>query len=196
MKRVLVTGFEPFGHKKTNTSEAALKSLRGMEGVQTLVLPVEFGRAALMATEHAKYGDFDTVLSLGEKPGVRSAVHLEEQAQNRAFALAIPDNAGVRTMKKIDKQTRELWLPSTLDYAPLEDSLDELGIRHRRSRKAGQFVCNATLFGLLSAQKQGDVRSDVSIGFAHLAHMDADTAAEAVGRMAETLRDRADILKV
>lgn len=190
MKRVLVTGFEPFGRKKTNTSEAALKGARGMEGVQTLVLPVEFGRAALMAAEHAKYGDFDTILSLGEKPGIRPAIHFEERAQNRAFALSVPDNAGVRTMKKLDKETQELWLPSTLDYDPLEESLDEIGVRHRRSHKAGQFVCNATLFSLLNAQKQGHLKPDVSIGFAHLAHMDKDIAAEAVGRMVETLRDR------
>ena len=187
MKRVLVTGFEPFGGKTKNISEQALAGIDGLDQVQAVVLPVEFGKAAMTALAHIEHGNFDAVIATGEKPGLTPAVHFEERARNRAFAALIPDNAGQRTIGRIDKSAPP-HLAATLDYTPLEHTLDTLDIRHRRSLKAGQFVCNEVLFQLLNEQRLGRIDPDLQIGFLHLSKLDDETAARAMRSVAETVR--------
>ena len=190
MKRVLVTGFEPFGGKKTNISEQALAGLGDLENVQTVVLPVEFGRAGLEAAALTNDGDFDAVLLLGERPSLGPVVGLEQRAHNRAYAGVIADNAGQRRLLSKIASEGPRRLPATMDYGPLEAALEHEPLRVRQQRKIGRFVCNDLFYNLLHEQALGNISPDVEIGFAHLGTgTDVPAAQHAVRKAAETLRN-------
>lgn len=189
MKHVLVTGFEPFGGKKTNISEQALAGLQDMENIQTAVLPVEFGRAGLEAAALTNDGGFDAVLLLGERPSFHPTIGFEQRAHNQAYAGVIADNAGQRRLFSKIAHDGPSMLPATMDYGPLEAALEHEPLRVRQQRKIGRFVCNDLFYSVLHAQASGDISPDVEIGFAHLGTgTDAATARHAIRRAAETLR--------
>ncbi len=189
MKRVLVTGFEPFGGKKTNLSEQALSDLHDLEAVETTVLPVEFGRAGLEATALAEDGHFDAMLFLGERPSVGSVVGFEQQAHNRAYAAAVPDNAGQRRLFSRIVKDGPRVLPATMDYGPLKAALEEKRIRARFQQKIGHFVCNDLFYNMLYAQTSGDIDPEMQIGFVHLGtNTDVPTVQRATRRVVETLQ--------
>ncbi|MFM9151890.1 MAG: peptidase C15, partial [Candidatus Planktophila sp.] len=68
-KKVLLTGFEPFGNASFNPSGAVVKeiekiSLSGIE-IVTEILPVEFQRSAALLLKKIKEVNPDIVISLG-----------------------------------------------------------------------------------------------------------------------------------
>lgn len=98
--RLLVTGFEPFLEHSTNPTMQILDAIQS-DRVHTLVLPVEYERAADILIKTIKNESFDAALMLGLAAD-RTFVSLEYQALNLMDALAA-DNAGVR--KRFEKIT-------------------------------------------------------------------------------------------
>jgi inorganic pyrophosphatase/pyrrolidone-carboxylate peptidase len=84
--RVLITGFEPWGGRTENMSGEVVRRLTStsMTGVslETMVLPVEFERAAELAIAEIDRFQPDLVLALGESPGLKK-LEIERYAENR-----------------------------------------------------------------------------------------------------------------
>src|SRR5262245_25847151 len=95
--KVLVTGFEPFGGERTNSSIEAVRRLPGRIGsldVTTAELPTSYARShAALEAAIARVAP-DIVLCIGQA-GERAALSIERIAVNIQDA-DIPDNDGAR----------------------------------------------------------------------------------------------------
>ena len=165
MKRLLITGFEPFGGEEINPSWNAVCRLPGEIGGYTLTrlqLPVIFGKAARVALDAAKELCPDVILCVGQAGG-RDAICPELVAINLRYAK-IPDNDGNRPVDEMVVDGGERAYFSTLPVRKMADAVDKSGIPSRVSYSAGAYVCNDLLYALLNHYGDNGVR----VGFIHV----------------------------
>lgn len=96
-KRLLITGFDPFGGQSVNPAWEAVSRLPARVGdcvVHALQVPTVFGLAAQRVIEEAQALRPDVILCVGQAGGPRGG-HAEMVAINLRYA-AIPDNAGLQ----------------------------------------------------------------------------------------------------
>jgi pyroglutamyl-peptidase len=165
-KKVLLTGFEPFGGASFNPSGAVVQEIgrHGIDGVEiiTTVLPVEFKRSAEILIDLIKTHQPSVVISLGQAEG-RDFIGPEKVAINLADAR-IADNAGVKLEnQKVDPNAADGYF-STLPIRAIVDAISALGINAKVSYSAGAFICNEIFFTAQSFLQASAVIS----GFIHL----------------------------
>jgi pyroglutamyl-peptidase len=165
-KKVLLTGFEPFGGASFNPSGAVVQEIgrHGIDGVEiiTAVLPVEFKRSAEILIDLIKTHQPSVVISLGQAEG-RDFIGPEQVAINLADAR-IADNAGVKLEnQKVDPNEADGYF-STLPIRAIVDAISALGINANISYSAGAFICNEIFFTAQSFLQASTVIS----GFIHL----------------------------
>jgi pyroglutamyl-peptidase len=165
-KKVLLTGFEPFGGASFNPSGAVVQAIakRGINGIEivTAILPVEFKRSAEMLVELISSHKPDVVISLGQAEG-RDFIGPEQVAINLADGR-IADNAGVKIENQsIDPSDADGYF-STLPIRAIVDAISSLGIAAKISYSAGTFICNEIFFATQSFLQESEVIS----GFIHL----------------------------
>lgn len=156
MKKILVTGFEPFGGEKINPSWEAVKLIPDtVNGAQLIKSPVcveyENSGHALRAliAEHTP----DAVICCGQAGG-RRAVTPEVCAINRDHAEA-PDNAGeTRRYREIIPGGENAYF-TPLPVGKMVDAVRAGGIACAPSFSAGTYVCNHIYYMLLHAVKNG-----------------------------------------
>lgn len=169
MKKLLITGFEPFGGEKINPSMDAVLSLPPQIGdyrLIKLVLPVVFGKAAELAIRSASEHAPDVILCVGQAGG-RSAITPEIVGINLKNAT-IPDNENnLPTDEPIIKNGSTAYF-STLPVRKLANALKNAGIPSYVSYSAGAYVCNDLLYSLL-AHFDG---SSTKVGFVHIPYSD------------------------
>jgi pyroglutamyl-peptidase len=165
-KRVLLTGFEPFGGASFNPSGAVVQEIAEQEidGVEivTAILPVEFKRSAEILVELISSHKPDVVISLGQAEG-RDFIGPEQVAINLADGR-IADNAGVKIVNQSINPSAADGYFSTLPLREIVDSISSLGIAAKISYSAGTFICNEIFFAAQSFLQESEVTS----GFIHL----------------------------
>lgn len=164
-KTLLITGFEPFGDEQTNPSWEAVKALPDRIGAWTLrslLLPVEFGRAAALAIETAKEVHADAILCVGLAAG-RDAVTPEAVGVNVRDA-SIPDNAGFRPEGEPVVSDGPAAYFSTLPVRRITEAIRSANVPAKLSYTAGTYVCNDLLYTLLHHFSGTDVR----VAFVHI----------------------------
>ena len=166
VKKVLLTGFEPFGGASFNPSGAVVQEIgrHGIDGVEiiTAVLPVEFKRSAEILIDLIKTHQPSVVISLGQAEG-RDFIGPEQVAINLANAR-IADNAGVKLEnQKVDPNAADGYF-STLPIRAIVDAISALGMNAKVSYSAGAFICNEIFFTAQSFLQASAVIS----GFIHL----------------------------
>jgi pyroglutamyl-peptidase len=165
-KKVLLTGFEPFGGASFNPSGAVVQAIakRGIDGIEivTAILPVEFKRSAEMLVELISNHKPDVVISLGQAEG-RDFIGPEQVAINLADGR-IADNAGVRIVNQSINPSAADGYSSTLPIRAIVDAISSLGIAAKISYSAGTFICNEIFFATQSFLQESEVIS----GFIHL----------------------------
>ena len=175
---ILITGFEPFGGEKINTSAEVLRLLpETVAGipVHKRLLPVVFGEAAETALgELALRGLAEAVFLLGEAGG-RETVTPELRARNLRNAR-IPDNGGNQPVSQpvLAEGPEEFVTPF-----PVRDIVERMkaeGCAIEVSEDAGAFVCNDTFYLV-------GLKSGVPADFIHVPHR-----TENIGELAETVR--------
>lgn len=186
MKRLLITGFEPFGGDEINPTELLLKRLPdeicGRETVKAL-LPVEFRTAAKRALEEYRRVSPAAVICLGQAGG-RAAITPERRGVNLMEAL-IPDNAGSmpKGVRIAEEGPEELI--STLPFTRMAEAIRAEGLPGEVSESAGRYVCNDLLYELLLNIKEAPV------GFVHVPFMREQTERE--GRQNEPFMELEDM---
>jgi pyroglutamyl-peptidase len=165
-KKVLISGFEPFGGAKLNPSQLLVEQLakENIPGVdlRTIVLPVEFDQAAKLLLAEIEKVSPDVVVAFGQAEG-RSAITPEKIAINLDDAR-IPDNSGdQRQSRKIAEDGADGYF-STLPIEKIVDSIKQEKISSSVSLSAGAFVCNH-VFYVMQHQLLG---STVKSGFVHV----------------------------
>lgn len=165
MKKLLITGFEPFGEEKINPSWEVLKLLPDeISGyaIHKLLLPVVFGDAAQIVIDEAGKICPDVIISIGQAGG-RDAITPELVGINLRNA-SIPDNCGNKPTDEPIILNGEDAHFSTLPVRKIANRITENGIPSKVSYSAGAYVCNDVLYTLLSHYKD----SDVLVGFIHV----------------------------
>lgn len=168
MKKVLLTGFEPFGGDDVNPALEASRKLAGWTQGEALVvtraIPVVFGEAIATLAAAIEEEKPDAVISVGQAGG-RAHISLERVAINVNDAR-MADNAGNRPEDQpIDpKGPVAYW--STLPIKAIVRALQESGIPAAVSNSAGTYVCNHLFYGLMHyLAKEG---LSLPAGFIHI----------------------------
>ena len=168
MKKLLVTGFDPFGGESVNPArETVLRlpdALGGYE-ITKLEIPTVFGLAAETVLQAAEELCPHAILCVGQAGG-RSAVTPEVVAINLREA-SIPDNAGHMPVDTPVMENAPAAYFATLPVRDMVQAVKECGIPCTLSYSAGTFVCNDLLYTLLHRYRD----TDVQVGFVHIPYL-------------------------
>lgn len=167
MKRLLITGFSPFGGDGINPSWQAVRALPERVGGWELYkreLPVAFRGGPKALFEALEEAEPDAVLMIGLAAS-RGAVTPERQGFNEMVAR-IPDNEGYQPQNEPVVPGGRQVLFSTLPVEDMTEAILSAGVPARVSDDAGRFVCNALLYSALYRLEQAD--DPVPAAFIHV----------------------------
>lgn len=168
MKKLLVTGFDPFGGESVNPAREAVLRLPDTVGgyeITKLEIPTVFGLAAETVLQAAEELHPHAILCVGQAGG-RSAVTPEVVAINLREA-SIPDNAGNIPVNTPVIENAPAAYFATLPVRDMVQAVKECGIPCTLSYSAGTFVCNDLLYTLLHRYRD----TDVQVGFVHIPYL-------------------------
>lgn len=165
MKKLLITGFEPFGGETLNPSLEAVLRLPDVIGnykLEKLTVPVVFGEGAEKIIKEAKRILPDAVLCIGQAGG-RDAITPEMVGINLRHGT-IPDNKGNQPLDEPIIKGGENAYFTTLPSRKIAERISAAGLPSRVSYSAGAYVCNDVIYSLL-AHFSG---SETKVGFIHV----------------------------
>lgn len=168
MKKLLITGFDPFGGETVNPSWEAVKLLPEQIGDYVLCklqVPTVFGLAAQMVLEKAREVQPDMILCIGQAGG-RSAITPERIAVNIRDAK-IPDNTGNQPRDAFVAEDGPAGYFATVPVEKMVEGIAALQIPAMVSNSAGAFVCNDLFYSLLHHFADSAVR----VGFIHIPYL-------------------------
>ena len=165
MKKILISGFEPFGGEEINPSWEAVSRLPSEINGYLLtkrLIPVTFGEAAEIVIKTAEELCPDVILCIGQAGG-RNAITPELVGINLRHAQ-IPDNSGYQPSDEPIVRGGETAYFSTLPVRRITEAINTAGVPSKVSYSAGAYVCNDVLYTLLSHYKDSQTR----VGFIHI----------------------------
>jgi pyrrolidone-carboxylate peptidase len=145
---LLIYAFKPFAGNKQNISQETLKKLHARDAVKKVALPVNFRSSVFLDTVEKVQPD--AILGLGQYPR-GGKIRIERRAKNWQGSKAQP----VRNITK----DRESIAFATLKLQPDTSS--------RLSYDAGNFVCNYSMYVLLT----NPATRDIPFAFVHIPKM-------------------------
>ena len=167
-KKLLITGFDPFGGETVNPAWEAVKKLPDRITDYTLYkleIPTVFGLAAETVLAKAAQTQPDLILCIGQAGG-RAAVTPERIAVNIRDAR-IPDNAGNQPGGEQIAPDGPAAYFATVPVKKMAAAIENAGIAATVSNSAGAFVCNDTLYSLLHHY----AHTDMKVGFIHVPYL-------------------------
>lgn len=168
MKRLLITGFDPFGGASINPAWEAVKRLPEQIGdfiLCKLQIPTVFGKAAAMVVDKAEEFHPDVILCIGQAGG-RAAVTPERIGVNIRDAR-IADNEGNQPQGEFVAADGPAAYFSTVNVKAMADAAQKAGLPATVSNSAGAFVCNDVLYSLL----HHFAGTKVKAGFIHVPYL-------------------------
>ena len=168
MKKLLITGFSPFGGGDINPSWQAVQALPTRVGefeLYKMELPTVFGEAPAQVIAKAAEIGADVVLSVGQAGG-RDAVTPERIAVNIRDAR-IADNAGNQPKGEFVAPDGPAAYFATVPVEKMAQAIRDRQIRATVSNSAGAFVCNDVMYSLLHHFAGTPVRA----GFIHVPYI-------------------------
>lgn len=170
MKKIMVTGFDPFGDEQINPALEAIKRLPTLIGdtqIVTYEIPTVFHKSGRLLQDYLLKEQPDAVLLVGQAGG-RSAISLERVAINMDDAR-IPDNEGNQPIDEVINPQGSPAYFTTLPNKRIVQALKQHHIPAIVSNSAGTFVCNHLMYYLLdtlAAQK-----ANIIGGFMHIPYL-------------------------
>ena len=167
MKKILVTGFQPFGGETMNPAWEAVRRLPDTiagASVTKVEIPVVFGKGPEAVDKAIDEVQPDLVLCVGQAGG-RAKITPEFVGINYADAR-IPDNDGNQPVaERIAADGPDAYF-ATLPVKAMVQAMAEAGVPAEVSYTAGTYVCNDVMYSLLHtlATKHPGVRG----GFLHV----------------------------
>ena len=190
MKKLLITGFEPFGGETVNPSWEAVRLLPeriGEYDLTKLQIPTEFSRASEAVLMAAEALQPDAILCVGQAGG-RAGITPEVVGINLREAR-IPDNGGAQPVNEPVVKNGPAAYFATLPVRGMVKALSDRGIPASLSYSAGAFVCNDVLYSVL--HRYSGTRT--MAGFVHVPFL-PEQAKEGVASMAlETIAKALEI---
>ena len=190
--RILLTGFEPFGNYKENSSWAVAEKVAacGFEGVYVVQLPVTFaGVTAALRRAVEKYRP-DAIVMLGQS-AVIDYIKLERIAINMMDSVSA-DNDGYLPDEEPILPGGEAALFTNTNIKELRSAVEEQGVPVKVSNSAGLYVCNRLYYEALQLCKEN---RGMKALFIHLPLYDGQPSAYA-GKPGMSLDDMIEAVKI
>ena len=170
MRKILVTGFDPFGGEKVNPALEVIKLLPkkiGENEVRILEIPTVYKKSVEKIEKEIESYKPDYVLSIGQAGG-RANISIERVAIN-IDDFRIKDNEGNQPIDENIFEDGENAYFSTLPIKAIQNELAKNNIPSSISNTAGTFVCNHVFYGVryLIEKKFKGIKS----GFVHIPYM-------------------------
>ncbi|WP_418103210.1 pyroglutamyl-peptidase I [Vibrio harveyi] len=166
MKKVLITGFEPFGGESINPALEVVKRLNGrkLDGGEVVMcqVPVTRYESIEAVIESIKLHQPDIVITVGQAAG-RTAITPERVAIN-VDDFRIPDNSGHQPIDEPVIPGGPDAYFTTLPIKAITRALQQENIPCQVSNTAGTFVCNHLFYGVQHYLRDKSVRH----GFVHI----------------------------
>ncbi|HFQ5077076.1 TPA: pyroglutamyl-peptidase I [Vibrio vulnificus] len=166
MRKILVTGFEPFGGESLNPSLELVKVLTQKERTNIEIIgcqvPVVRHQSISTVIEAIEQHEPELVFMIGQAAG-RAAITPERVAIN-LDDYRIEDNAGHQPVDEPIIATGPAAYFSTLPVKAITHALQQAGIPCQLSHSAGTFVCNHLFYGIQHYLQARPIRS----GFIHI----------------------------
>ena len=162
MKRILMTGFEPFGGQKINPSWQAVQGVTAPNGVELLKreLPVRWYDTSSAVKALIEELRPDAILLTGQAGGAER-IRVERVGLNLRDAGAA-DNAGVVVRDTPVFEGAPTAYFSTFAYKDILSALTGAGLPAAYSFSAGAYLCNEALYTALH------LLPEAKCGFIHL----------------------------
>jgi pyroglutamyl-peptidase len=175
-KTIVLTGFEPYGGRRINPAAEVAKALDGaaIDGFAVIgaILPVSHRSLRARMEELLAELRPAIVISLGLAPGEKM-IRLERFGLN-LLDFEIADNDGARLADAPIEAAGTTGVRATLPLRAIEGALLGSGIPARLSNSAGTFLCNATLYSLMTVLEE---RFPAALGgFIHLPYLPEQVA--------------------
>ena len=144
--RILLTGFQPFGKLKVNSSQLIVEHYQSQkrDDIIPVVLPTEYKAAGKQIKQVIKGENPDVIVMLGVAQR-RTTISLERLAVNIDDA-ELPDNAGVVKSGELIVKRGKAAFWSTLPLKAMQEALEAQEMPVMMSNHAGTFVCNHTFY--------------------------------------------------
>ncbi|GIN63568.1 pyrrolidone-carboxylate peptidase [Robertmurraya siralis] len=167
MRKLLLTGFEPFLNFTINPTMRIVEELHGKivgdYQIQSEVLPVDFRKAGKLLLEHVDKIQPDSLISLGLAGG-RYKLTPERIAININDGES--DNSGnVLEDEVIESDGQDAYL-STLPIRQMVNRLKEEELPAEISNTAGTYLCNHVMYQGLHYAKTRQIQ--MTSGFIHI----------------------------
>ena len=170
MKRILMTGFEPFGGQKINPSWQAVLGVTAPEGIELIKreLPVSWYETGEAVESYIGELAPDAILLTGQAGGA-DRIRVERVGLNLRDSRSA-DNAGVIVRDTPIFEGTPAAYFSTFAYKEILDALTGAGLPAAYSFSAGTYLCNEALYTALH------MLPDVPCGFIHLPFLPEQSA--------------------
>lgn len=151
MKKVLLTGFDPFGKDTINPALEVVKQLDGLvvDDIELIALevPTVFQKSIKVVQEGIEKHTPDVVICVGQAGG-RKQITPERVAINVDDAR-IPDNEGNQPIDEpiVEGGPAAYW--TTLPIKKMVQEMRRVGAPAVVSNTAGTFVCNHLFYGVM-----------------------------------------------
>ena len=194
MRRILVSGFEPFGGERVNPSQALVEALRDVDflGVelQTLILPVVRGAADEQLLAAIDELSPSHVLMFGEAGG-RAQITPERVAIN-VDDYRMADNAGHQPSGETIVYDAPVGYFSTLPIDAMVAAMATAGLPAAVSNTAGTFLCNRVFFSVMHYLSCRAPAHSTRAGFVHLPYLHEQVANKARATPSISLHELVD----
>ncbi len=150
MKKILLTGFEPFDGMKINPSYLAIKNVNiesDLVIIEKLEVPTVFNESVVKVIDKIVSFQPDIIMMFGLAKG-RSKISIERIAININDAR-IADNRGNKPFNEPIVVTGPAAYFSTLPIYDFLNALCDKGIPTEISNSAGTYVCNHLMYQIL-----------------------------------------------
>jgi pyroglutamyl-peptidase len=175
MKKILLTGFEPFRNEPINPSQELARAFA--KTCDTLVLPVSYDRAWKILRAQLAERDYDFILMLGQA-GDRKNICLERVAINLQDTETPDEDGIVRVQSKISEAGPDAFM-NPLSLRALSQALQRLKLPVEVSFTAGAFVCNSIYYQSFLFLKESGRQTPVL--FVHVPYLPEQTLGKAEG---------------
>ena len=167
-RKLLITGFDPFGGAQVNPAWEAVRLLPDEIGdfeVNKLEIPTVFELATRLVIERAEILCPDVILCIGQAGG-RSSVTPERIGVNIRDAR-IPDNHGNQPSGERIIEDGPAAYFATVPVKKMAEAICTQNLPATVSNSAGAFVCNDVLYGVL----HHCAGTSIQVGFIHVPYL-------------------------
>ncbi|MFC0036535.1 pyroglutamyl-peptidase I [Cardiobacterium valvarum] len=172
MKKLLITGFQPFDGESVNPALEVAKGLQGktINGYEVIAREIPVVRFEALKAVQAAIEELqpDVVITIGQAGG-RPDITVERVGIN-IDDFRIPDNKGNQPIDEPIVTGGPVAYWATLPIKKMVANVKAQGIPASVSNSAGTYVCNHLLYGLLHyLTTQG--KTAIPAGFIHIPYL-------------------------